>query len=88
MRTEECSICGTEGHHYHYDKGDVLCEDCHEIVYRMALNVSTGTSSANKKRLKDLVARVRKDEHSKCPKRRNWHPGEKTIARQDTGTHA
>jgi len=87
-RTKECSICGTEAHHHHYDKSDILCENCSQILYECGFISVAANLKIRKEALKKLIARVRKDEHSKCPKRRNWHPGEKTIARQDTGTHA
>lgn len=87
-RTRRCGICKvvldeTRTDDWHNEgNGSILCWSCYALLYKRMDNLRE-----DRKALKDLVARVRKDEHSKCP-------SEGTLKRlrqdlvQGTGTHA
>ena len=53
-RTRQCDICEDVVSEWHVDN-NVLCNACFHLLY-----IATGSLEANKKALKELVARVKK----------------------------
>jgi len=83
-RTRECSICRAMVSTWHMEgTNGILCEACYKVLYINPPGVATTDLEIRREALKDLVARVRKDEHSKCPSEEVLK-----LRRQDAGTHA
>jgi len=85
-KIKRCSICSIE---LREPCGHDECVGCYHLIYD-STDVSRYGSVHKREALKDLVARVRKDEHSKCPSEEVLKLREEVLKlrRQDMGTHA